>query len=412
MKITDIEIIPIYPRLAKRNEDKQIRFRGINHRTIYKVYTDKGLVGYGDYRATHSGPTARSRVEPLIGCNPFDFIMADLDPGLAGALYDVMGKYLEVPVYKLMGQKVRDAVSVAAWTRPSPPEDFRDEILRAAAQGYTIFKMHTCPYYDVIEQTRAAEEVAPADFKIHWDFNGTNRTPGAVLPIIRELESHPIVGWIEDPLLRGDIDGWRRLRKRTRFPLINHVLHLGGLQQILFGVADAYIIGDIQGGGIIGETLKRGITFGRANIQTLIQLTGGTLTKALALHMAAVLPTATGHSINLDDQYGEDITIARIPVIEGYSPVPEAPGLGYEVDEDALAQVAANKPAEMPKHVGILHLPGGHKIHTPSYPDVARLTGREEGTVRGINFELWEDDGSSEFAQIYERVHKQALDSR
>ena len=40
--------------------------------------------------------------------------------GLAAALYDAMGKYLEIPAYKLMGPKVRDRVAVAAWTRPSP----------------------------------------------------------------------------------------------------------------------------------------------------------------------------------------------------------------------------------------------------------------------------------------------------
>ena len=136
-------------------------------------------------------------------------------------------------------------------------------------------------------------------------------------------------------------------------------------------------------------------------------MTGGTLTKALALHMAAILPTHTAHTINLDDQYEEDITTERIPVIEGASPVPESPGLGLEVDEDALARVAANKPIERPKHVGILHMPGGHTFYGCSYISPSGLTGREEGTIRGLKSELWEDDGSNEFARIYERVQKE-----
>lgn len=399
MKITDIEIIPIYPRIAARNEAYKVRFRNINHRTVFKVHTDNGLVGYGDYRCE---APSRSSVAPLIGRSPFDFINNNLNPGLGGALYDVMGKYLEVPAYKLMGQKVRDVVSVAAWTRPASPEHFREEILRAVAQGYNIFKMHTCEYYDVMEQTRAAEEVAPEGFKIHYDFN-SNRTLAAVLPIIRELEKSRVVGYIEDPIVRSDIDGWRRLREKTRIPIIMHVPQLGGIQEVIHGLADAYMVGE----GGIGNTLARGFAYGAANIQTIIQLTGGTLTKALALHTAAVLPTATGHSINLDDQYEEDITKERIPVIEGYSPVPEGPGLGIEVDEEALARMAANKPTIIPKHVGILHLPGGHKIYTPSIPSVSQLTGREEGTIRGLKLELWEDDGSPEFARIYERVQKE-----
>jgi len=262
--------------------------------------------------------------------------------------------------------------------------------------------MHTCEYYDVMEQTRAAEEVAPEGFKIHYDFN-SNRTLAAVLPIVRELEKSRVVGYIEDPIVRSDIDGWRRLREKTRIPIIMHVPQLGGIQEVIHGLADAYMVGE----GGIGNTLARGFAYGAANIQTIIQLTGGTLTKALAMHMAAVLPTATGHSINLDDQYEEDVTKERIPVIEGYSPVPEGPGLGIEIDEEALARAAANKPTIIPKHVGILYLPGGHKIYTPSLTSVSQLTGREEGTIRGLKFELWEDDGSPEFTRTYERVQKE-----
>ena len=404
MKITNIEVIPIYPRLAKRYDNRKVDLYGIDHRTVFKVETDAGIVGYGDQRVRPGGQPDSSRVKPLIGRDPFDFINNHLPqgPALSCALYDVMGKYLEVPVYKLIGQKVRDAVSVAAWTRPAPPETFRDEIRRAAAQGYTIFKMHTCAYHDVMEQTRLAEEVAPEGFQIHYDFNH-NRSLAAVLPIIRELErNHPIVGYIEDPLVKNDVDGWRRLREQTRLPIIMHGTPLGGIQEIIHGVADIYMVG-----GTIGDTLATGLACGKANIQTILQFEAGTLGKAMALHMAAVLPTHTAHSINLDDQYHEDITTERIPVIEGSSPVPDRPGLGYEVDEDALARVAANKPIESPKHVGVLHTLGGHTFYGPSYISPCWLTGREEGTIRGIKSEIWEDDGSVEFAKIYERVQKE-----
>lgn len=401
MKITDIEVIPIYPRLAKRYENHKARLYGIDHRTVFKVHTDNGLVGYGDQRVRPGGQPSPSSVEPLIGHDPLDFLHSQ-GGGLGCALYDVMGKYLKVPAYKLMGQKVRDVVSVAAWTRPASPEDFRAEIVRAVRQGYTIFKMHTCAYYDVLEQTRMAEEVAPEGFKIHYDFNA-NRTLAAILPLIRELEqNHPIVGYIEDPLVKNDLDGWRRLREQTRIPIIMHGTPLGGIQEIIYGLSDIYMIG-----GTIGDTLATGFAFGKANIQVILQFEGGTLGKAMAMHMAAVLPTHTAHSINLDDQYEEDITTERIPVIEGYSPVPEGPGLGFEVDEGALARVAANTPWEPPKHINILHLPGGHRIYSLSGPNVTPWTGREEGALRGIRLEYWDDDGSSEFERTYERLQEE-----
>ena len=158
-------------------------------------------------------------------------------------------------------------------------------------------------------------------FKIHYDFNG-NRSLAAALPIVQELErNHPIVGYIEDPLVKNDIDGWRRLREQTRLPIIMHGTPLGSVQEIIHGVADIYMIG-----GSIGDTVATGFACGKANIQTILQFESGTLGKAMALHLAAVLPTHTAHSINLDDQYEEDYTTERIPVIEGSSPVPEGSG--------------------------------------------------------------------------------------
>ena len=404
MKITNIEVIPIYPHLAKRYDNRKVDLYGIDHRTVFKVDTDAGIVGYGDQRVRPGGQPDPAIAASLIGRNPFDFINNHLPYGSAlnCALYDVMGKYLDVPVYKLIGQKVRDAVPVAAWTRPAAPETFRDEISRAADQGYTIFKMHTCDYHDVMEQTRLAEEVAPEGFKIHYDFN-SNRSLAAVLPIIQELErNHPIVGYIEDPLVKNDIDGWCRLREQTRLPIIMHGTPLGSVQEIIRGVADIYMIG-----GSIGDTVATGFACGKANIQTILQFESGTLGKAMALHMAAVLPTHTAHSINLDDQYEEDYTTERIPVIEGSSPVPEGPGLGYEVDEDALARIAANKPTEPPKHVGVLQMSGGNTFYGRSYVSPTSVTGREEGTIRGFSSEIWEDDGSAEFTRIYERVQQE-----
>ena len=120
--------------------------------------------------------------------------------------------------------------------------------------------------------------------------------------------------------------------------------------------------------------------------------------------MAAVLPTATGHSIHLDDQYEDDITTGRIEVAAGCSPVPERPGLGFDVDEEALERLAANPPAPVPRHLERVHLPGGRTLYGLSTGDVGRATGREEGAVQGLRSEAWLDDGSDEFRRTYERV--------
>ncbi|HEU5315826.1 MAG TPA: enolase C-terminal domain-like protein, partial [Chloroflexota bacterium] len=216
MKITSVDVIPIYPSLVVRAAAHNAHFPNWNVRTVFRVRTDSGLVGYGDYRCP---PPPETIARPLIGRSPFDFVGNDFNPGLGAALYDVMGKHLDVPAYKLMGQKVRDAVSVAAWTKPTSPENLAREVKRAASEGYTIMKMHSADYYDIFEQNQAVEEVAPPGFLMHYDFNH-NRSLVAVLPIVSELERSRVVGFIEDPLRANDVEGWRTLRAKVRVPLI------------------------------------------------------------------------------------------------------------------------------------------------------------------------------------------------
>ena len=405
MRIDDIDIFCIEPQVRTEVPDYPAPLSALHQRVVFKVRLDNGVVGYGEYRC--SAPD-KSALASLIGRNPFDFINHDLNIGisqwclgLSAALYDAMGKCLDIPAYKLMGTKVRDRVAVAAWTRPCPPEVFSREIQRAVDQGYNLFKMHTCHHYDVYEQTEAAEQVAPERFRIQYDFNH-NRSLGVVLPILKRLERSWVVGSVEDPLVLSD--GWRRLREKTEIPIYMHVPPLGGLQEMLHGLADGYIIGEYCGG--FGDALQRGFTYSKANIPSVIQLTGGSLITAFALHMGAVLPRVA-HTITLDDNYTEDLAVERIPVIAGCSPVPEKPGLGVEVDEEALQRMAARPPYEMPRVLGITRFAGGGTLYSVGFPNLEALIGYQEGSVRGHRFELREDDGSEAFLQLYERAQNE-----
>ncbi|MEW6755327.1 MAG: enolase C-terminal domain-like protein [Candidatus Latescibacterota bacterium] len=398
MKITSVEAIPINPPLAARNRGQRVRFAGIDTQTVFRVRTDNGITGYGDCRGHVRLP--ESQVAGLVDRNPVDLLYASLPTGLTGALYDVVGKHLEVPAYRLMGRKVRERVPVAAWTRPASPEDFAAEVQRAAAEGYRWFKMHTCEHYDVLEQTRAAADVAPPGFRIHYDFNH-NRTQHAVLGLVQELERSPVVGVLEDPLDWRDLEGWRQLRARTFLPVLMHVPQLGGGPEILHGCADLYMIGEHG----IEVSLRRAFTCADAGVGCVIQLTGGTLCKALAMHLGAVVPQLS-HSVNLDDQYAEDVTGGRLEISEGSTPVPERPGLGVEVDEASLQRLAAIPPTVLPRYLTVLHLPGGRRIYTPSMPSVSRLVGFPEGNIRGINLHVWEDDGTPGFAQRYDQAQR------
>ena len=191
---------------------------------------------------------------------------------------------------------------------------------------------------------------------------------------------------------------------KTNIPIYMHVPPLGGLQELLHGLADGYIIGEYCGG--FGDALQRGFAYSKANIPSVIQLTGGSLITAFALHLGAVLPRVA-HTITLDDNYAEDIAATRIPVIEGCSPVPSGPGLGVEVREDELLRMAKRKPYDMPRILGVTHFAGGSKLFSVGFPNLDILMGFQEGTIREYQFNLRHDDGSDEFSQLYERARNE-----
>ncbi len=142
------------------------------------------------------------------------------------ALYDLMGKYLGLPVWKLLGPKVRSWVPVAAWTVSQPPDAMAAEVREAARRstpywGYRWLKYHVDEIQNVIDQTAAMQKAAPRGFRIHYDFNA-NSTYSAVYPVLRELGRFSVAGRVEDPITAKDRDGWRMLRQKCRIPILGH----------------------------------------------------------------------------------------------------------------------------------------------------------------------------------------------
>ena len=74
------------------------------------------------------------------------------------------------------------------------------------------------------------------------------------------------------------------------------------------------------------------------------------------------------------------------------------------MDESALQRVAAQKPVEIPRHVGILHLSDGTSYYSAGHLNPERVTGLEEGALRGVRSEIWDDDGSRAFEDVFARV--------
>ena len=206
LRVTEIETHEILLPYHDFNARTLFRYHGlgIQLRTVYVAKTNhEGLEGYGE--AWGRG-WPKDEVANYVGTNPFDWIGDTKTLPINMAMYDLMGKYLGLPAWKLIGPKVRDRVPVAAWTVSQPPKQMAAEVRQAVRQGYRWLKYHVDEIQNVVDQTVAMQQVAPSGFKVHYDFNA-NSTFEAIAPVVKKLEQFPIAGRIEDPLVASDTEG-------------------------------------------------------------------------------------------------------------------------------------------------------------------------------------------------------------
>ena len=154
----------------------------------------------------------------------------------------------------------------------------------------------------------------------------------------------------------------------------------------------------------VGPSLARGYARAEANVSTVIQWTGGTLAKAMALHLGVDFQRLAHHQPGRPVR--QDITGGRIEIEEGSSPAPAGPGLGVSLDESLLERIRQNPVTVIPRHITRLYLPGAHVYHTIGYPNISRQTGSMEGSIRGIRLEVWGEDGSVEWENTYDRLEQ------
>ena len=406
MKITDVELHQVHPSLQAWNQDVLRLFQGEiwDTRTIVVLHTDNGLEGLGEFVGSVNESVEQDLAQ-LRGTNPCQWLAhPQLNIWLAPAIYDLVGKANDVPAYQLFGPLQRSWVPVSSWTVSQPPALMAAEVEHAVEQGYTWIKYHTHHFHNIIDQTRAMQEVAPAGFKVHYDVNFDN-TVDHIVHLGQELSQFPIAGLIEDPLRTFDLEGYKVLRQKSALPIVFHHLPLGG-REALMGLADGYMLGHDP----VGEVVKRAGLFEAANVPFMMQNVGGYITQAFVVHMAAAFDRATLHHVTGSQLWAEDVVRPSPEVIGGQVPVPQDPGLGLELDREALERMKAAVPEPMPKALIRVQVERGPTVY--ARPPLSRhsqlkehaIAGVGEGYDRLVDQDFCYDDGSDRFAALWERT--------
>src|SRR3712207_5661928 len=122
------------------------------------------------------------------------------------ALYDVVGKALEVPVYRLLNlPRVREWCPIAWWNTKMPPQVLAEEAQDAVAQGYTAHKFKARPWFDVYAQVEAISSVTPPHYRLDIDWNNMLLNAGNAAPVLAELDTYERVAIYESPIMHHDV---------------------------------------------------------------------------------------------------------------------------------------------------------------------------------------------------------------
>ncbi len=269
------------------------------------------------------------------------------------ACWDIMGKKLGQPVYKLLGGAVRDKIKAYAngwYTVERTPADFSAAAIRAVAKGYRALKFDPfgAGFYElerseklrVVALVEAVRNAVGPDIELLIEMHG-RFNPATAVELARELEPFK-PSWIEEPVPPENLAALKKVSDKLNIPIATgERIHTRYDYRQLFELQAADIIQpDITHFGGLLETRKLAAWAEAYYILVAPHNVGGPVSTAAALHFAAA---TTNFKIQEHfNDFAEDWVKAAAPgnpeVIDGYFALPQGPGLGVQLNEDILSE--------------------------------------------------------------------------
>ncbi len=359
MKIVDVKlhavVVPMKPEVVHSAgvEDRlcapdPVTGRSLNFwefpKWIVELVADNGLIGLGEPRRGDLHAPLKQYAEQLIGKRVIDLPIGNLPlphgdsyesyiiyEAFEMAWLDLLGKHLGVPLWHLLGGKLVDRVPIDFWMGRMTPDDTARRAHWAVANGFHGVKMKCTLDDPIADRVRAVREVAPS-FPIVLDPNERFLNPAGAMHVARSLEPFDRVIF-ESPVPQQRLDWYVLLRAKIPQAI---ALHLTSLQELLKAIkldaADYY--------NLLGPLVEF------SQWARLAQAAGcptwrGTgcdlgIRDASSLHAAAAagcqLPSDIIGSLLRED----DLIVEPLAFADGCLLVSDQPGLGVELDRQAL----------------------------------------------------------------------------
>jgi L-alanine-DL-glutamate epimerase-like enolase superfamily enzyme len=384
MKIVKLEAIPV--RIAyKHVESSSLIARGGVADVLVKLTTADGLVGWGECTRAADVPGIESAVKamaPLIvGRSAWDkeAIQRDLAihavwafqpmtanfayAGIDMAMWDVCGKAMGQPLYRLLGGAMRDEVDYYYYTKWGTPAEMKRQGQDGRKRGYTCYYMKTgVDEKREEEMLEALRDGIGPEGRIRIDTNQAWSMPDAIR-ILKRWHARYVIDFCEAPVRIDPVENHLDLMKQVDVPLC--------VNEGLWREADAWRIIKSRAGHYlcfsqywVGSLLRWHMLCHAAHLEgwLVCKHTHGEfgLTAAAGQHVMLAIPNAClGHQQTAQIME-DDILVERIPIIDKprWGRI-DKPGLGVTVDEDKVARYHADyrRHGEFPTYAGKVAAP-------------------------------------------------------
>ena len=388
MKITGVDVIICKPNIMGKV-------------VCVRVRTDEGIEGYGEVglsygRAYHAGiGSARDLAELVLGRDPFDTerIWEEIfrttfwhlgggvvvNAGLSAidtALWDIKGKALGLPVWKLLGGRSRERIRAYAsqlqfdWDEThknlTEPKEYAAAVKKALAQGYTAIKVDPV---GVTERGVWAREANDPDWQLRGKISSKllqtarnrlaamRQAGGEELDIIVELHAYTDavtavqlgeairdlnVYYYEEPVHPLNVKNMLAVREKLSLPIATgeRLTTRFGFRPFLESGAVQVVQPDVNVAGGITETKKICDMANVYDASVQLHVCGGPIGTAASLQLEAVLPNFLIHEVHAGAIKPDMRALGKYDIqpVNGAYTLPEAAGIGQELSERALAE--------------------------------------------------------------------------
>ena len=364
-----------------------------------KIETDAGIAGWGEATLEGKAGAVMATVEDLrpfiVGEDPMKVehhwqamyvhafyragpVLGSAIAGIDQALWDIRGKALGQPVYRLLGGPFNPR-GVRGYYHLRPPRGvprdapFREQVAairqEAEKHGVTAFKTGIPGYYEWLAPHRRIREAVKRlhtlregmgdKIDIGVDFHAKT-SPSVATIICKEAEPLHLM-FVEEPCPPENVKAMARISRRTSVPIATGerlVAHYGCRELIEQKVVDIMQV-DINHVGGISALWKVGAMAEASGIRMAPHSCEGPIGAIATLHADAAMPNFLVQEIcsgvepgHAEKVWEEWLGFPAMRMVNGYFPLPEKPGLGFELTEAALAKYpfAGTVPLSRPLH--------------------------------------------------------------